>query len=58
MQTGILTKNTFHSDIYPGTIRDYWLYIPEQYTPETPANLMVIQDGFWYLDDPEANAIA
>ena len=51
MHTGELTKSTFQSDIYPGTIRDYWLYIPEQYNPETAANLMVIQDGFWYLDD-------
>jgi len=51
MHTGVLTKNTFHSDIYTGTTRDYWLYVPNQYDPETPANLMVIQDGFWYLDD-------
>ncbi len=31
--------------IYPGTERDYWLYVPRQYDPAQPACLMVFQDG-------------
>lgn len=48
---GQLKKNTFHSDVYSGTHRDYWVYVPEQYKEETPANLMVFQDGYYYIDD-------
>lgn len=31
--------------IYPGTERDYWLYIPAQYDASQPACVMVVQDG-------------
>lgn len=34
--------------IYPGTARDYWLYVPQQYNPDRPACLMVFQDGALY----------
>jgi len=30
---------------FPGTTRSYWVYIPTQYDPKLPANLMVFQDG-------------
>jgi len=33
------------SKIYPGTERDWWIYVPSQYDPATPANVMVFQDG-------------
>ena len=33
------------SKVFPGTTRDWWLYIPAQYKPETPANVMVFCDG-------------
>ncbi|WOH36406.1 alpha/beta hydrolase-fold protein [Thalassotalea fonticola] len=46
-----LTKRTFHSKIYEGTHRDYWVYIPERYKGDTPANLMVFQDGYYYIDE-------
>jgi len=46
-----LTKKNFHSQIYAGTYRDYWVYIPEQYTESNPANLMVFQDGYYYIDE-------
>ena len=36
--------------VYPGTERDYWLYIPKQYHAAQPACLMVFQDGGLYLD--------
>ena len=33
------------SKIFPGTVRDYWVYVPAQYTPDKPACLYVNQDG-------------
>jgi gluconolactonase len=33
------------SKIFPGTVRDYWIYIPAQYTPERPACVFISQDG-------------
>jgi enterochelin esterase family protein len=34
-----------HCKAFPGTTRSYWVYIPAQYNPKQPANLMVFQDG-------------
>ncbi len=34
-----------NSKIYPGTTRDWWIYVPAQYKPETPANVFVFCDG-------------
>ena len=33
------------SKIYPGTERNWWIYVPAQYDPAEPACLMVWQDG-------------
>ncbi len=33
------------SDIYPGTVRDYWLYVPQQYDAGRPTCSMIVQDG-------------
>jgi len=33
------------SKVLPGTFRDYWVYVPAQYTPDKPACVMVFQDG-------------
>src|SRR5688500_4840042 len=33
------------SKIFPGTYRDYWVYVPAQYTPDKPACLYVNEDG-------------
>ena len=33
------------SKIYPGTVRNYWVYVPKQYDQSKPACLMVVQDG-------------
>jgi len=46
-----LIKKTFSSKIYNGTVRDYWVYIPELYNENSPANLMVFQDGYYYIDE-------
>jgi gluconolactonase len=42
---GTLTKHSWTSKIFPGTIRDYWIYAPAQYQVNAPACLMVFQDG-------------
>ncbi len=43
---GEVLKFTFDkSKIFPGTTRDYWIYVPAQYKPDTPACLYVQQDG-------------
>ncbi|WP_426293615.1 SMP-30/gluconolactonase/LRE family protein [Dyadobacter endophyticus] len=33
------------SSIFPGTWREYWVYVPAQYKPDTPACVYVNQDG-------------
>jgi gluconolactonase len=46
---GELTKYTFdRSQIFPGTVRDYSIYVPKQYDPAKPACLFVCQDGVQY----------
>jgi enterochelin esterase-like enzyme len=54
-------KITHTSKIYDGMKSDYWIYVPEQYDPKTPAALMVFQDGEWYTDrdgeNPALNVI-
>jgi gluconolactonase len=42
---GTVTQHTQTSKIYPGTVRDYWVYVPAQYKPEKPACVMIFQDG-------------
>jgi sugar lactone lactonase YvrE/enterochelin esterase-like enzyme len=36
------------SKIFPGTTRDYWVYVPRQYDGKKPACLYVNQDGVQY----------
>jgi gluconolactonase len=43
---GTVTQHRFtDSKIFPGTERDYWVYVPAQYDAARPACLMVFQDG-------------
>ncbi len=35
----------FRSSIFPGTVREYWVYVPAQYDPAKPPCLMIVQDG-------------
>ena len=43
---GEILKFTFdQSKIFPGTWREYWVYIPAQYKPDKPACVYVNQDG-------------
>jgi enterochelin esterase-like enzyme len=45
---GTLTQHTWNSKIFPGTTREYQVYIPKQYDGKTPACVMVFQDGANY----------
>ena len=43
---GKLSEKLVHtSRIYPGMKSDYWIYVPAQYDPKTPAAVMIWQDG-------------
>jgi Putative esterase len=35
----------FHSRIIANTVRRYWVFVPAQYAPDTPASVLVFQDG-------------
>jgi gluconolactonase len=46
---GDVQKYSFdHSRIFPGTVRDYWVYVPKQYDPAKPACVYVGQDGIGF----------
>jgi gluconolactonase len=46
---GEIIKLSFEkSKIFPGTVRDYWIYVPAQYKPDKPACVFVMQDGIRY----------
>jgi enterochelin esterase family protein len=47
---GKLTIHTWESKIFPGTVRDYWVYVPAQYDGKEPACVMVFQDGWAYAN--------
>jgi enterochelin esterase family protein len=47
---GVVTKDEWRSSIFPGTLRDYHVYVPAQYEAGQPANVMVFQDGAAYVD--------
>jgi hypothetical protein len=36
---------SFNSRIFTNTVRQYWVFVPAQYTPEKPACILVFQDG-------------
>jgi enterochelin esterase-like enzyme len=36
---------SWRSNIFQGTTRDWWVYVPAQYTAANPAAVMVFQDG-------------
>lgn len=46
---GKLTRQEpWKSQIFEGTTRDWWIYVPAQYRDDQPACLMVFQDGGGY----------
>jgi enterochelin esterase family protein len=48
---GIVTQHKWTSKVFPGTERDYWVYVPAQYDAKSPACVMVFQDGGGYQNE-------
>jgi hypothetical protein len=48
---GSLTANRFTSEIFSGSVRDYWAYVPAQYRKDSPAAVMVFQDGGGFVKE-------
>src|SRR5690349_16698415 len=48
---GTVTPYEWKSEIFPGTRRAMWIYVPAQYADATPANVMVFQDGGSYVQE-------
>ncbi|HRJ44404.1 MAG: hypothetical protein KJZ86_25415 [Caldilineaceae bacterium] len=47
---GAVTRHEWRSEIFPGTVRDYFVYVPAQYSGDEAAAVMVFQDGARYAD--------
>ena len=48
---GTVTKHAWNdSKVFPGTTRDYWVYVPAQYEKDKTACVMVFQDGGGFQD--------
>jgi enterochelin esterase-like enzyme len=41
---------TLPSNAYPGTQHTYWVYVPAQYDPASPASLMIFNDGQAFMN--------
>ena len=49
---GSVTQHRWtNSKVFPGTQRDYWIYVPAQYDPNEPACVMVFQDGRGFVNE-------
>jgi len=48
---GKVTDHEWKSQIFPGTVRRYSVYVPAQYTGKEPAAVMVFQDGHSYVNE-------
>ena len=48
---GTIHHDVWQSDIFPGTTRDYWVYVPAQYNKEEAASLTVFNDGRSYVSE-------
>ena len=42
---GAVTQYSWTSQIFPGTVRDYWVYVPAQYDASKPACVMSVNDS-------------
>ena len=48
---GTVSMHVWESQIYPGTFREYYVYVPAQYDENAAAALMVFQDGHTYVKE-------
>ncbi len=47
---GKISKHTWKSKIFEGTIREYFVYVPAKYNKDVPTAIMVFQDGHAYVN--------
>ena len=47
---GKVTPHSWTSQIFEGTVRDYYIYVPAKYDPSKPTAVMVFQDGHAYVN--------
>ena len=49
----VVANLAYKSHIYPGTTRDWWIYVPAAYKAgvSTDVNLLVFQDGIAYIGE-------
>lgn len=52
--SGKVTRHELRSQIFPGTLRQYYIYVPSQYDAKKPAAVMVFQDGHSYVSEKGA----
>jgi len=49
---GTVTKYSWStSKVFPGSVRDYWVYVPAQYKADKPACVMIFFDGGGYVTE-------
>ena len=48
---GKVTKHEWTSNVFPGTVREHFVYVPAQYDGSKPACVMVFQDGHAYVKE-------
>tara|TARA_R110002096_G_scaffold27831_11_gene84640 strand:- start:764 stop:1648 length:885 start_codon:yes stop_codon:yes gene_type:complete len=48
---GTVTQHQWVSEIYPGTVRDYWVYVPAQYHESDRACVLICQDGGGFVKE-------
>lgn len=48
---GEVTEHVWKSEVFPGTVRRYWVYVPQQYDATAPTAVMVFQDGHAYVGE-------
>ncbi len=52
---GAVTRHVWTaSRVYPGTVHDYWIYVPAQYDGSKAAAVMVFQDGGTFVNEAGA----
>lgn len=47
---GKVSKHSWTSKIFEGTVRDYYIYVPAKYDAAKPTAVMVFQDGHAYVN--------
>jgi enterochelin esterase-like enzyme len=48
-QGKLVGPTSLASEVYPGTSRNYWVYLPAQYDAAKPASLMIFFDGHAFI---------